>query len=578
MRKYIILAATLVAGVAALQAQSAIDLYNLSGSQLRGTARYMSMAGAFGALGGDISVLNQNPAGIGVYRSSDIAATLDIDAQRTTMMGTGASDLTNKQTRTSCNNLGYVGAIRLGSSVMPYFQWGATYSRVHSFERFYSGYFPTINTSWSNYVADFSNGYSEAELQNYSKGADWLSVLAYNSWIVNPNTDKNDFIQDVLDNPNLTPEQKEEQIADIEANEPNYKGLYTKGISSGDAYTEVNEQGYIDEYSLNFGGNISDILYWGVGLGIRDLSYTRFAYYNEHINDAWVPVGEDEEYTYFGYGTAKWGINSYQHISGSGFNLKIGLMLKPINELRFGVAVHTPTWYNLETQQSADINFGLGQLEADGYYTFDNSPGGPDEGNQYTTTPDDYLERSIKTPWRVMASAAGVIGGRFIISADYVHEVYTDMGITGEAGNPEVEDIANDVKQYFKNTNELRIGAEMRVTPAFSIRAGYGFKTSSSQSEAYNNNQYVYTSGVSTMYTFDGDRQNITLGLGYRFGNFSIDAAYVHTTQTSQWSAFSPFPRNYDNAYALVQDVQRGPTAQLKDTRNRFALTLGFRF
>ena len=47
-------------------AQSAIDAYNLSQSDLRGTSRFMSMAGAFGALGGDLSTLTQNPAGIGV--------------------------------------------------------------------------------------------------------------------------------------------------------------------------------------------------------------------------------------------------------------------------------------------------------------------------------------------------------------------------------------------------------------------------------------------------------------------------------------------------------------------------------
>ena len=63
------------------QAQSAVDLYNMNRPDLRGTARFMSMGGAFTALGGDLSSLNQNPAGIGIYRSSELGLTLNLDFQ-----------------------------------------------------------------------------------------------------------------------------------------------------------------------------------------------------------------------------------------------------------------------------------------------------------------------------------------------------------------------------------------------------------------------------------------------------------------------------------------------------------------
>ena len=43
-------------------AQSAVDAYTLGTNEMRGTARFMSMGGAFTALGGDLSSLNQNPA------------------------------------------------------------------------------------------------------------------------------------------------------------------------------------------------------------------------------------------------------------------------------------------------------------------------------------------------------------------------------------------------------------------------------------------------------------------------------------------------------------------------------------
>lgn len=87
--KYILIAALLGCYPFAMQSQSAFDVYSLSQSDLRGSARFMSMAGAFGALGGDLSVLNQNPGGIGIYRSSELGLTLNWDIQNTSM-GNGA--------------------------------------------------------------------------------------------------------------------------------------------------------------------------------------------------------------------------------------------------------------------------------------------------------------------------------------------------------------------------------------------------------------------------------------------------------------------------------------------------------
>ena len=77
--KKILLPAFIAAIPAIASAQSTVDAYNLSQSELRGTARFMSMGGAFTALGGDLSTLGQNPAGVGVYRGSEIGATLDVN-------------------------------------------------------------------------------------------------------------------------------------------------------------------------------------------------------------------------------------------------------------------------------------------------------------------------------------------------------------------------------------------------------------------------------------------------------------------------------------------------------------------
>ena len=142
-------------------AQTATDAFQLSQLGLRGTARFMSMGGAFTALGGDLSTLNQNPGGIGLYRNSEIGATLDINMLSTKSTTQGVYS-NSDMTKVNCNNFGYVGAVYTGSDIMPYFNWGASYSRVGSFDRRFKGRIGSLQGSLSNLIA----GYTTADAFN----------------------------------------------------------------------------------------------------------------------------------------------------------------------------------------------------------------------------------------------------------------------------------------------------------------------------------------------------------------------------------------------------------------------------
>lgn len=546
MKKYILLS-TAISAALGVSAQTAMDAFTASQSQLRGTARYVSMGGAFGALGGDLSTLNQNPAGLGVYRSSEFGATLDIDFLSTSMSNTGSRVLTDKKTRAACNNFGYAGSMNTGSSVMPYFAWGATYNRVASFDRSYKGDFPELPSSWTNYVASLSGGFSGEQLWGtdtydpfFDSNVPWISALAYNTFLINPARNSNGYV-----------------------------GLMQPG-SYGKASIDVTERGYIDEYSINFGGNFSNMFYWGIAFGITDISYKQNSYYSEFIHDALVPASEDSNRLV--NGQAEWGIENMQQVNGSGFNVKLGLIFKPINEFRLGFAVHTPTWYHLTYNTNAWVDYGLGEIENDGYYTIDSMVG---DENPYATTGNGYWDMKLKTPWRIMASAAGVIGGRFIISADYVYEAYPSMAFSDDLG--ELTDISGDIKHYYKPSNELRLGAEFRMSPSWSVRAGYNWKSSASKTAVREGMDYLYTNGTQSMAEFKGDRNNISVGLGYRTGGFYIDAAYVHSTQKSDWFAFSSFPAVGDG-YALASGAYTSPRATLTSNHNNLVLSIGFKF
>jgi len=56
-------------------AQTVDDALRYSQIFYSGTSRFSSMGGAFTALGGDLSTLSQNPAGIGLFRSSEVSIT-----------------------------------------------------------------------------------------------------------------------------------------------------------------------------------------------------------------------------------------------------------------------------------------------------------------------------------------------------------------------------------------------------------------------------------------------------------------------------------------------------------------------
>lgn len=553
MNKILLIALTLSLPTGAMMAQSAVDAYSISrGGDLRGTARFMSMGGAFTALGGDISTLNQNPGGIGLYRSSDVSLTFDLEPQSIKSSVNGSLEDKTSQTKFNVNNFGYIGAVNTGSETMPFFNWGVSYSRAASFDRRYKGILENIGTSYTNMVADYTSldrftPGTLAETNDYnpyfSSSAPWSSILIYNSYGINP----------VSTDPSNT----------------EYVGLFNYDTSHGNAMYDIEEKGHIDEYSINFGGNVMNVLYWGVGFGITDLDFKQYARYSEVVFDANVPDANADTYTTGN--VSPFTLSNYKHIWGSGFNFKAGVIIKPINELRFGIAVHTPTYYNLSYEGQGFTDFYMSSPDYAANEAYD---------GQYSSDLAQF-DWKLQSPWRFMVGAAGVIGGRAIISADYEYRAYGDMKVKDWDGY-DYTDVNDDIKTYYQSTNILRLGAEYRITPQWSVRAGYSYESSPVKSEildptGYRAN-YIYTSGPNDFetqpsYTLDRTTNYVTCGLGYRYKNFYADLAYVYRHRNSDYHAFSDYNESTgDNL--LVQ----APKANLSDNNSQIALTLGFRF
>lgn len=546
--RFIAIASILALGVATASAQSAVDAYSLSRNDFKGTARFMSMGGAFGALGGDISTLNQNPGGIGIYRSNDVGITLDLDLQHSST-NTGGLKMTDNQTKFHVNNFGYIGAINTGSDVIPFLNFGASYTRANSFDRRFRGRNGNLQGSFSNFIAGATSGegsyagWSQADLtqidNDYNPYTDswapWMSILAYNAYLINPQPG--------------TPES---------ANK--YQGLW-QGGTSGNSEMVYEEKGYVDEYNISFGGNVMNTLYWGLGFGITDINYTANSFFDEELSHASIP---NYEATGVVNGDAYYGLDSWKHITGTGFNFKLGVIVKPINELRLGLAVHTPTYYNLTQQSWARVDYNY----SSGY----NSSAETNDGWNY------QIDWKLRTPWRLIASVAGVLGGRAIISADYEYRPYQNMAIRDADGNPftysgsSTDFLKGDIESYYQSSNILRVGAEYRLTPAWSVRAGVNYESSPSTSYARSAQADIFTEGpqdCGTMpsYTMDKATTYLTCGLGYRYQSFYIDAAYVYKNQKAEYRPYTP------------NDYTATPAAtEVTDSNSQIVLSMGFRF
>ena len=531
--------------------QTAIDAFQLSHSDLRGTARYMSMGGAFGALGGDLSTLNNNPGGIGLYRKSELGVTLNIEAS-SIKSATSIMTQSTSQTKVSVPNFGYVGAAWLGNDVMPYFTWGVSYGRIVNMNRRYKGQ-ARMNGSLYNYVAQYSDGYTSNQLS--AEGTDnggysspdyipWLSILSYNGMAINPIGSTSQY-QGPWQNDHV-----------------NSNGDRTP--STGISEFDVDEHGYVDEYAIDFGGNIMNTVYWGMGFGITDIELTQNARYSENIKNA-VIMDPTAELGELEIGNANTTLSNYKHIDGTGFNFKLGVIVRPINALRIGFAFHTPTYYNINQSSGADLNYD---------YTFFN----PDGHNiNYSGTPNEYRSWKLRTPWRMQVSAAGIIGTSGIISMEYEYRPYQNMNLRSDYGD-ELTNYNQDIKTYYKAANILRFGAEYRILPQLSIRAGYVHESTPTGIAISNNEVTVYTSnpddtGTNPAYALDNSTQYITCGLGYRYKNFSIDAAYVYKHRTSEYHSFTPNDA-FDTAGLTATPYQ----AKLTENYNNIVLTATLRF
>ena len=514
MKKNILAIAILLNGTL-IMAQTEFDALKLIQPDINGTARYMSMAGAFGALGGDASAIKDNPAGLGIYRSSEITGTLNLLGQNSNAMwnsSVGSDRLLNA----GFNNFAYIKATptyksQIDNSGLLSSNWSFSFNRLKSFDRNSTVIGNNQSSSITDYMSYFTGNIKSADLSSSNSPYDntsvpWISVVGYQGFLINESVDAN--------------------------GQSSWSSLLNQGEMVQPTY-KIQENGSIDEYSIGWAGNFGNDLFLGANINLQSVDYSMRSQYSEN----------------FGSGGGMT-LTNYLNTTGAGFNLNVGAIYSPIDLLRLGVSVHSPTLIALTDNNSANLDYYLTSTTNGNFDT-------PSASNSY----------SLVSPWRVDASAALILPQLGLLSAEYSNSFSTNAYFFDSNGSTSTYMYENaGMKSMLKNVQTIKIGAEYKLTNNLSVRAGFANMSAGSNLTADKLLQ-PNTTRTDVAYFLNNNTNFYTAGIGYRQAGWYIDFAYINKFVDE---TFYPYNSNNLAIRVIPADVQT--------TSNNFVFTVGLKF
>lgn len=523
MKKILITSLCLIGllGSASAQFQSEYDALNVANTDINGTARYMSVAGAMGAIGGDASTLFYNPAGIATYRSSELTFTGNFNWKNSSALGNVKDRFTF-----NLNNVSYINSyLTEANKGLVSFNWGFAYNRAKSFDR--NIYYSTESElSLGDFIADFTQGSGDAsnydatvfeESNVYSnENVAWGSVLGWDAWMI---VNKEDGGNNVIPN-------------EYES----YRSYLAQRSLDGNVtntYTQA-ERGAVNEYAFSLGTNISNAVQLGVSFVLLNLDYQMTSMFKEELAD-------NSTFTY----------RSNYNAEGSGFSIKVGAIARPTQWLRIGGAFHSPSWYYIK-----DSNEGFVNSRA---VTISKSENG--------STPLGYGSYYLNTPIKALANVGFILNKYGFVGIDYEYADYSTMKMKNkDIINSEMQEQNTKIQDNLKATHTVRIGAEVRPIENVALRVGYALTTPAIEGDAY---RTYATNTTRTDFDFYNDKNTnyITAGAGYRFSRSYLDIAYVLQTKTQDYYAYNP---TYVTGF--------GSPVEVINKHNQILLTYGMRF
>lgn len=504
--------------VVPLSAQETYRDTKLADNELNGTARYVGMGGALEALGADISTISSNPAGVGLFRSSQLSLSggfvSQSDATTTPSFGGIKMRINGNKTNASFDQVGLVYVMR--TSQQSFLNFAFNYHKSRNFDQILNAGGLLDKASQNKLTA-----------MKYPYGCDynWNGVDANYSTMLTP----------------ILNDQGKQVGLDYLNGTAYLFGQYQKG--------------YIGEYDFNISGNLNDRVYLGLTVGLRDVNYRSNSYYTEDLEQSTTAESWEE-----------------LRIDGTGFDIKAGVIFRPIESspFRVGFYVHTPTWYDLSLSSANDVAMADAQ------------------GSSSSGQKADY-DYKVFTPWKFGVSLGHTVANILALGATYEYTDYgaidnrvNDGGYYDYWGSFYEESSSDNVmnshtKATLKGVSTLKFGLEYKPMPEFSIRLGYNYVSPMFCKSGYRDGSLESLGTVyatSTDYTNWKSTNRITAGLGYQMKKFFVDLAYQYSRTNGE---FYPFA-NYVADDATSSDNCIVDGVKVNNKRNQMLLTLGYRF
>ena len=496
-----------------LFAQIPEDAIRLSWITPSGTARQQAIGGAMGSLGGEISSTFVNPAGLGLYKTGEIVLTpgFSMLKGKSTYRGTGIT--TNMITKFNFGTSGLVFgyANRYGKWTSSAFSFAVNRTANFNNKTYYLGQNDASSFSEAFAAELAGSGLSIDDVRNSNLSLG--TKMAVYTYLIDTATVGG--IKQVV-------------------GRPEYLSNLNQELSS-------TSKGGITELSFGAAANMEDKLYVGASLGVPILNYSRDRRFVESdpANDT----------------TNEFGFSRFEEdysVKGIGLNVKLGVIFKPVDFVRVGLSVHSPTLYGLKDEYS-------GKMVTDVERLFGPNDKGIDSitSDYYFGSQSESFKYDLISPWKILVSASYVLHEtedvtkqRGFITADVEYVTHKSSKFSSSVENGDdtyYKGVNNGIKAVYKNAFNFRVGGELKFK---TIMTRLGF--------ALFGNPYKETS-------LKARRMNLSGGLGYRNKGIFVDLTYVHNLN-----------KDVNFPYRLTDKANT--FADIKDSNGNVLLTVGFKF
>ena len=452
--------------------QNEVDVYRLSNTFVQGSARFDAMGGSFGALGAESGCIGINPAGFGRASVSSFSFGVIGTSVKTTShfrgngepvsFGTSSMDAFKMRIPNLAGTV--VSDVSSGNSGLIYTQISFGMNRVANFDNSfnYSG------QQFESLLDVFANGAAGIDPNFLYDYQPYTASLAYQTYAIDPDINNNYFAR----------------------------------LNSGDMIHNrtVLNRGGINEFYVALSANYLDKIYFGASVSYNTVRFAESVIHKETLTDTSGVSLRSFVYQY-DYTT-----------KGGGMNVKLGAIFLPAEFLRLGIAIHTPTFYQLTDESTATMQ----ALHNDGMYNVDP-----------TFIPVDKYKYRIWTPAKFVGSLGLIFGDNGCINVDleYLNYGWGRLKTTNDEAYVAADFSAQNqvIKDQMVDALNVRVGGEWAINNTVFIRGGYGY----------------YPKGDTLARSYGKSySQTISGGLGFRINRVYLDLSVRYLMSSSVYKTF----------------------------------------